>query len=91
MGKIIGGGILLLPASVVPYGTISLVAFGVLTVGAIALALVFGHVLEVSAGHQVQSFTAAGGNRGGCGVGPAHARCLAQRTDAAGGRSRRAP
>ncbi|MFJ9038310.1 amino acid permease [Streptomyces sp. NPDC102406] len=44
MGNIIGGGIFLLPASVAPYGTISLVAFGVLTVGAIALALVFGRL-----------------------------------------------
>ncbi|MET7382149.1 amino acid permease [Streptomyces sp. NPDC005526] len=46
MGNIIGGGIFLLPASVAPYGTISLVAFGVLTVGAIALALVFGRLAE---------------------------------------------
>ncbi|MFI7007719.1 amino acid permease [Streptomyces sp. NPDC050145] len=44
MGNIIGGGIFLLPASVAPYGTISLLAFGVLTVGAIALALVFGRL-----------------------------------------------
>ncbi|MFJ3905379.1 amino acid permease [Streptomyces sp. NPDC090025] len=43
-GNIIGGGIFLLPASVAPYGTISLVAFGVLTLGAIALALVFGRL-----------------------------------------------
>ncbi|MFD3540697.1 amino acid permease [Streptomyces sp. NPDC058662] len=42
MGNIIGGGIFLLPASVAPFGTISLVAFGVLTLGALALALVFG-------------------------------------------------
>ncbi|MEU3714326.1 amino acid permease [Streptomyces catenulae] len=42
MGNIIGGGIFLLPASVAPYGTVSLVAFGVLTLGALALALVFG-------------------------------------------------
>ncbi|MFH8337103.1 amino acid permease [Streptomyces sp. AM6-12] len=42
MGNIIGGGIFLLPASIAPYGTVSLVAFGVLTVGAIALALTFG-------------------------------------------------
>ncbi|WP_327352139.1 amino acid permease [Streptomyces sp. NBC_01304] len=42
MGNIVGGGIFLLPASVAPYGTISLVAFGILTLGAIALALVFG-------------------------------------------------
>ncbi|PWJ08118.1 amino acid permease [Streptomyces sp. NWU49] len=46
MGNIIGGGIFLLPASVAPYGTISLLAFGVLTVGAIALALVFGQLAE---------------------------------------------
>ncbi|MGV9589697.1 amino acid permease [Streptomyces tendae] len=44
MGNIIGGGIFLLPASVAPFGTISLLAFGVLTVGAIALALVFGRL-----------------------------------------------
>ncbi|MEV7726107.1 amino acid permease [Streptomyces sp. NPDC087917] len=44
MGNIIGGGIFLLPASVAPFGTISLVAFAVLTAGAIALALVFGHL-----------------------------------------------
>ncbi|MFD7705969.1 amino acid permease [Streptomyces sp. NPDC059785] len=44
MGNIIGGGIFLLPASVAPYGTVSLVAFGVLTVGAVALALVFGRL-----------------------------------------------
>ncbi|MGW7331003.1 amino acid permease [Streptomyces sp. NPDC054840] len=46
MGNIIGGGIFLLPASVAPFGTISLVAFAVLTVGAIALALVFGRLAE---------------------------------------------
>ncbi|MEU7058099.1 amino acid permease [Streptomyces sp. NPDC046197] len=46
MGNIIGGGIFVLPASVAPYGTVSLVAFGVLTVGAIALALVFGRLAE---------------------------------------------
>ncbi|MFB7596572.1 amino acid permease [Streptomyces sp. NPDC056160] len=46
MGNIIGGGIFLLPASVASYGTVSLVAFGVLTVGAIALALVFGRLAQ---------------------------------------------
>ncbi|MFB6548460.1 amino acid permease [Streptomyces sp. NPDC056405] len=46
MGNIIGGGIFLLPASVAPFGTISLLAFGVLTVGAIALALVFGRLAQ---------------------------------------------
>jgi APA family basic amino acid/polyamine antiporter len=44
MGNIIGGGIFLLPASIAPFGTVSLVAFVVLTVGAIALALVFGRL-----------------------------------------------
>ncbi|MEW2135101.1 amino acid permease [Streptomyces sp. NPDC005409] len=44
MGNIVGGGIFLLPASVAPFGTVSLVAFAVLTVGAIALALVFGRL-----------------------------------------------
>ncbi|MEV6952487.1 amino acid permease [Streptomyces sp. NPDC051183] len=46
MGNIIGGGIFLLPASVAPFGTISLVAFAVLTLGAVALALVFGRLAE---------------------------------------------
>jgi APA family basic amino acid/polyamine antiporter len=46
MGNIIGGGIFLLPASVAPFGSISLAAFAVLTVGAIALALVFGRLAE---------------------------------------------
>ncbi|KOU36870.1 amino acid permease [Streptomyces sp. WM6368] len=46
MGNIIGGGIFLLPASVAPFGTVSLVAFAVLTLGAIALALVFGRLAE---------------------------------------------
>ncbi|MFB0632642.1 amino acid permease [Streptomyces sp. AB3(2024)] len=46
MGNIIGGGIFLLPASVAPFGTVSLVAFAVLTAGAIALALVFGRLAE---------------------------------------------
>ncbi|MER8043446.1 amino acid permease [Streptomyces sp. NPDC094032] len=44
VGNIIGGGIFLLPASVAPFGTISLVAFGILTVGALCLALVFGRL-----------------------------------------------
>ncbi|MFI1178753.1 amino acid permease [Streptomyces sp. NPDC020799] len=46
MGNIIGGGIFLLPASVAPFGTVSLLAFGVLTIGAIALARVFGRLAE---------------------------------------------
>ncbi|MEU1290068.1 amino acid permease [Kitasatospora sp. NPDC005856] len=44
MGNIIGGGIFMIPAAVAPFGTVSLAAFGVLTVGAIALALVFGQL-----------------------------------------------
>lgn len=46
MGNIIGGGIFMLPASVAPYGTVSLLAFVVLTVGAVALALVFGRLAQ---------------------------------------------
>ncbi|MEV7596907.1 amino acid permease [Kitasatospora sp. NPDC089797] len=44
MGNIIGGGIFMIPAAVAPFGTVSLLAFVVLTVGAIALALVFGQL-----------------------------------------------
>ncbi|MEK2494978.1 amino acid permease [Kitasatospora purpeofusca] len=44
MGNIIGGGIFMIPAAVAPYGTVSLLAFAVLTVGAITLALVFGRL-----------------------------------------------
>ncbi|MFJ9774897.1 amino acid permease [Kitasatospora sp. NPDC101157] len=44
MGNIIGGGIFMIPAAVAPFGTVSLLAFAVLTVGAIALALVFGQL-----------------------------------------------
>ncbi len=46
MGNIIGGGILPLPALVAPYGTVSLVAFVVLSAGALALALVFGKLAQ---------------------------------------------
>ncbi|WP_184574465.1 amino acid permease [Streptomyces zagrosensis] len=46
MGNIIGGGIFLLPALVAPYGTVSLLAFVVLTVGALTLALVFGRLAQ---------------------------------------------
>jgi APA family basic amino acid/polyamine antiporter len=42
VGSIIGTGIFALPSSFAPYGTISLVALGLVTVGALALALVFG-------------------------------------------------
>ncbi|MCZ0982014.1 amino acid permease [Streptomyces diastatochromogenes] len=63
MGNIIGGGIFLLPASVAPYGTVSLLAFGVLTLGAIALALVFGrlaHRLPQTGGPYVYARAAFG-------------------------------
>ncbi|OQD53724.1 transporter [Streptomyces phaeoluteigriseus] len=42
MGNIIGGGIFALPAAVAPYGTVSLLAFVVLSVAALLLALLFG-------------------------------------------------
>ncbi|MFJ6384177.1 amino acid permease [Kitasatospora sp. NPDC092039] len=48
MGNIIGGGIFMIPAAVAPFGTVSLAAFAVLTVGAIALALVFGQLARRS-------------------------------------------
>ncbi|MCP2257351.1 basic amino acid/polyamine antiporter, APA family [Streptoalloteichus tenebrarius] len=48
MGNIIGGGIFTLPAAVAPYGTVSLLAFAVLTLGAVALALLFGRLAERS-------------------------------------------
>ncbi|MEV7187011.1 amino acid permease [Kitasatospora sp. NPDC093102] len=48
MGNIIGGGIFMIPAAVAPFGTVSLLAFAVLTVGAIALALVFGQLARRS-------------------------------------------
>ncbi|MER7670025.1 amino acid permease [Kitasatospora sp. NPDC096128] len=44
MGNIIGGGIFMIPAAVAPFGTVSLLAFVVITVGSIALALVFGQL-----------------------------------------------
>src|SRR4051812_8084605 len=43
-GNIIGGGVFLLPATVAPYGTVSIVALAVLTVGAVALAVLFGRL-----------------------------------------------
>lgn len=44
LGNIVGGGIFALPSQAAAYGTASLVAFAVLTVGALALALVFGRL-----------------------------------------------
>ncbi|QNP69456.1 amino acid permease [Streptomyces roseirectus] len=48
MGNIIGGGIFALPAAVAPYGTLSLLAFGVLSVAAVLLALLFGRLARRS-------------------------------------------
>ncbi|MEI5520987.1 amino acid permease [Streptomyces brasiliscabiei] len=48
MGNIIGGGIFTLPAAVAPYGTVSLVAFVVLSVAAVLLALLFGKLARRS-------------------------------------------
>ncbi|MFF7838037.1 amino acid permease [Streptomyces ossamyceticus] len=48
MGNIIGGGIFTLPAAVAPYGTVSLVAFVVLSVAAVLLALLFGRLARRS-------------------------------------------
>ncbi|WP_327698395.1 amino acid permease [Streptomyces sp. NBC_00459] len=48
MGNIIGGGIFVLPATVAPYGSISLLAFLVLSIGAVLLALLFGKLARRS-------------------------------------------
>ncbi|MEV5613686.1 amino acid permease [Streptomyces sp. NPDC052225] len=48
MGNIIGGGIFALPATVAPYGMVSLLAFAVLSVGAVLLALLFGKLARRS-------------------------------------------
>ncbi|WP_406442010.1 amino acid permease [Streptomyces sp. NBC_00631] len=48
MGNIIGGGIFALPAAVAPYGTVSLLAFAVLSVAAVLLALLFGRLARRS-------------------------------------------
>jgi basic amino acid/polyamine antiporter, APA family len=42
MGSIIGTGVFALPSALAPYGSVSLVAFVLVTVGSVALALVFG-------------------------------------------------
>jgi basic amino acid/polyamine antiporter, APA family len=42
MGSIVGTGIFTLPASLAGFGPIAIVAFGVVTIGALALALMFG-------------------------------------------------
>ncbi|MEV7389769.1 amino acid permease [Streptomyces sp. NPDC091215] len=42
IGSIIGTGVFALPSALAPYGPIALVAFGAVTLGALALALTFG-------------------------------------------------
>ncbi|RJL31363.1 amino acid permease [Bailinhaonella thermotolerans] len=44
VGNIVGTGIFLLPATLAQYGVVSLVAFGIVTIGALALAVVFGRL-----------------------------------------------
>ncbi|GAB3212039.1 amino acid permease [Marinactinospora endophytica] len=44
VGNIVGTGIFLLPATLAGYGTVSILAFAVVTVGALALATVFGRL-----------------------------------------------
>ncbi|MFJ4670701.1 amino acid permease [Kitasatospora purpeofusca] len=46
VGSIIGTGVFALPSALAPYGPIALVAFVAVTVGALALALVFGRLSE---------------------------------------------
>jgi APA family basic amino acid/polyamine antiporter len=42
IGSVIGTGVFALPTALAPYGPISLVSFGLVTIGALALALTFG-------------------------------------------------
>ncbi|MEV7010975.1 amino acid permease [Streptosporangium sp. NPDC051022] len=44
VGNIVGTGVFLLPASLAAYGTISIVAMALVSIGAIALAVVFGRL-----------------------------------------------
>ncbi|WP_431893205.1 amino acid permease [Nonomuraea sp. bgisy101] len=44
IGNVVGTGIFLLPAALAAFGTVSLVAMGAVTVGAIAMAMVFGRL-----------------------------------------------
>ncbi|GAA3116471.1 amino acid permease [Streptosporangium carneum] len=44
VGNIVGTGVFLLPASLAAYGTISIVAMALVSIGAIALAIVFGRL-----------------------------------------------
>ncbi|OUC93966.1 amino acid permease [Streptosporangium minutum] len=44
VGNIVGTGVFLLPASLAAYGTVSILAMGLVSIGAIALAVVFGRL-----------------------------------------------
>ncbi|MFI6116688.1 amino acid permease [Kitasatospora sp. NPDC051164] len=46
VGSIIGTGVFALPSALAPYGPIALVAFVLVTIGALALAMVFGRLSE---------------------------------------------
>ncbi|WSY47184.1 amino acid permease (plasmid) [Embleya sp. NBC_00888] len=46
VGSIIGTGVFALPSALAPYGPISLVAFAIVTVGALALAVTFGRLSQ---------------------------------------------
>nr|WP_083977181.1 amino acid permease [Kitasatospora azatica] len=46
VGSVIGTGVFALPSALAPYGPIALVAFVLVTIGALALAMVFGRLSE---------------------------------------------
>ncbi|MEV7189528.1 amino acid permease [Kitasatospora sp. NPDC093102] len=50
VGSIIGTGVFALPSALAPYGPIALVAFVLVTIGALALAVTFGRLTERSPG-----------------------------------------
>ncbi|MFD0273661.1 amino acid permease [Kitasatospora sp. NPDC127111] len=50
VGSIIGTGVFALPSALAPYGPIALVAFVLVTIGALALAVTFGRLAERSPG-----------------------------------------
>jgi hypothetical protein len=74
VGSVIGTGVFALPSALAAYGPISLVAFGLVTVGAIALALTFRSLnarLPGSGGPYVYARDAS--SAGGCSTGTASA------------------
>src|SRR5262245_24327505 len=50
VGNMVGSGVFLLPASLAPYGAMSLAGWGLTTVGSICLALVFARLAGVLPG-----------------------------------------